>query len=224
MSKKTVPQTTENQATQSQSSGAGDLGTEAQINATTKTDGAHPAELMIFDVMPDSGEIVLSDYEPNTDRYTAYDVSPDELQFGEGFYDLLDRIEELRSEIYWRAVEPDGDDELEDYETGMIAELIDALPDQKRTELSRQLQRWFECEPDFEERDSNDIVRPMDGRQFAFELFWNYDPEILDALQISVVEGEHPGSSYYAPEMEGPVDEANRIAEERGLPWRFRLG
>jgi len=223
MSEKTGLQATKNDSTPSKSSDAEDLNGDTQINATADTGGSRRAELMIFDVMPNSGEIVVSDYEPNSDRYTAYDVSPDDLKFGEGFYDLLDRIQALRSEIYWHAVEPDGDDEPEDYETDMIAEFIDAMPQEERTELTRQLQRWFECEPDFEERDSNEIVRPTDGRQVAFQLFWNYDPEILDALQILVVEVEHPGSSYCAAEMEGSVDEANRVAEELGLPWRFRL-
>lgn len=183
------------------------------------------AQPLIFDVLPGGGELVASNYLPNADRYTAYDVSPSDLQFGEGAFDFLDRIQELRSAIYWYSIQTEAEAEaLEDWETEMVADFIDALPDDKRADLTRYLQRWFEEAPDLEERDSNDIVRPMDGRQLAFRLFWDFDPEILDALEIYVVEGDSPGSTYYAAEMHGDVDEANRIARELEMPWRFRRG
>ena len=37
-----------------------------------------------------------------------------------------------------------------------------------------------------------------------------------------MVEGEHPGSTYYAAELRKPVHEANATAEDLGLPFRFR--
>ncbi|WP_433989926.1 hypothetical protein SuNHUV7_09510 (plasmid) [Pseudoseohaeicola sp. NH-UV-7] len=187
------------------------------IGRTLKT------EPLIFDVLPYGGELVASNYLPNADRYTAYDVSPEDLQFGEGTYDLLDRIQALQDAIYTYAFDITDDAEaLEDWGTDMAADFVDALPGDKRADLTRYLQRWFEGAPDFEERDSNDIVRPTDGRQMAFRLFWDFDPEILDALEIYVVEGDSPGSTYYAAEMRGDVDEANRIARELGMPWHFR--
>lgn len=182
-------------------------------------------EPLIFDVLPGGGELVASNYLPNADRYTAYDVSPEDLEFGEGTYDLLDRIQALQDAIYTYAFDITEDAKaLEEWDTAMATDFIDNLPEDKRADLTRELQRWFEQKPDFEERDSNDIVRPMDGRQLAFRLFWDFDPEILDALEIYVVEGDSPGSTYYAAEMHGDVDEANRIARELEMPWRFRRG
>lgn len=193
------------------------------IDELSLLERALQVEPLIFDVCSHSGELVAANYLPNADRYTAYDVSPDDLRFGEGCYDLLDRIQALRSMIYWFSIEVEGDhEELDDWETDMVHDFIDTLSGENRAELTRQLQVWFAEEPDLEERDSNDIIRPTDGRQLAFRLFWDCDPEVLDALEIFVVEGDHPGSTYYAAEMRGSVDEANRIAEERGMPWRFR--
>ena len=36
-----------------------------------------------------------------------------------------------------------------------------------------------------------------------------------------IVEGEHPGSTYYAAELRGDIDVANRAAEAAGLRVRF---
>ena len=47
------------------------------------------------------------------------------------------------------------------------------------------------------------------------------DDDVLDALHVEIVEGEHPGSSYYAAELAIGVDEANRTAEEACIPVRF---
>ncbi|HEB51829.1 MAG TPA: hypothetical protein ENI87_01105 [bacterium] len=41
-------------------------------------------------------------------------------------------------------------------------------------------------------------------------------------LGVDVVEGEHPGSTYYAAELRIPIEEANRRAERLGIPIRFR--
>lgn len=45
-----------------------------------------------------------------------------------------------------------------------------------------------------------------------------------DDLDIVIVEGDHPGSSYFAAELRQPIEDANQIAQERGLPIRFVTG
>jgi len=42
-------------------------------------------------------------------------------------------------------------------------------------------------------------------------------------LGVDIIEGEHPGSSYYAAELRQDVDYANQVAKEMGLGFRFRL-
>ncbi len=46
--------------------------------------------------------------------------------------------------------------------------------------------------------------------------------ELLDALGVLIVEGEHPGSSYYAAELRNDIEEANGVAQSLGLPFRFK--
>jgi hypothetical protein len=45
---------------------------------------------------------------------------------------------------------------------------------------------------------------------------------MLKALGIVVVEGDRPGSSYYAAELRGSIDDANAAAAKLELPFRFR--
>jgi hypothetical protein len=45
-----------------------------------------------------------------------------------------------------------------------------------------------------------------------------------DKLRVRIVEGDHPGSSYYAAELSGDIDEANRAAEAADIPVRFVPG
>ena len=63
---------------------------------------------------------------------------------------------------------------------------------------------------------------PASGDDYAFRFFHDHfpgDPEAL--LGVIVVEGDRPGSTYYAAELTVPVAEANRRAEEAGIPIRF---
>jgi hypothetical protein len=55
-----------------------------------------------------------------------------------------------------------------------------------------------------------------------WHFFENEDGAILDKLGVRIVEGEYPGSTYYAAELEKPVEEANGIAQKLGLSYRFR--
>jgi len=55
----------------------------------------------------------------------------------------------------------------------------------------------------------------------AYRFFGNLGRETLKALGVVIVEGEHPGSSYYAAELRTPVPVANATAVRLGLPIRF---
>lgn len=66
---------------------------------------------------------------------------------------------------------------------------------------------WVECES---------------GQSCALQFFQDISPKLLDALGVVIVEGEHPGSSYYAAELRKPVETANQAAVLLGLPFQFR--
>jgi len=46
----------------------------------------------------------------------------------------------------------------------------------------------------------------------------------LEELGIVIVEGCHPGSTYYAAELRNDVDNANITARKLGLKYRFKTG
>jgi hypothetical protein len=63
--------------------------------------------------------------------------------------------------------------------------------------------------------------RGWSGQGRALQFFQMLDRDDRDALCIVIVEGEHPGSSYFAAELRAPIAEANATAEALELPFRF---
>ena len=57
----------------------------------------------------------------------------------------------------------------------------------------------------------------------AKEYFEALDYETQDALGVDIIEGEHPGSTYYAAELRQDIDYANQVARDMGMDFRFRL-
>jgi hypothetical protein len=52
-------------------------------------------------------------------------------------------------------------------------------------------------------------------------MFFESEPAIAREFSIVIVDGDHPGSSYYAAELRTDIDEANAIARAQGIPIRF---
>ena len=75
---------------------------------------------------------------------------------------------------------------------------------------------------------NRDIRTPLSGSSAAYRLFNGDDycdefepDEVIELLGIEIVEGEHPGSSYYAAELSMPIETANKIAEQKKVAIRF---
>jgi len=60
-----------------------------------------------------------------------------------------------------------------------------------------------------------------DGVAEALRYFNSMDRNILCALGVAIVEGQFPGSDYYAAELNSTVANANEAAERSKLPIRF---
>jgi hypothetical protein len=60
-----------------------------------------------------------------------------------------------------------------------------------------------------------------DGQAHALNYIRDLAPEIRDLLGVSVIEGQHPGSDYYAAELNISIEAANRIATEHRIPVPF---
>lgn len=60
------------------------------------------------------------------------------------------------------------------------------------------------------------------GQEAALGFFSDLDVKVRKLLGVVVIEGEHPGSSYYAAELRGAIGPANEAAQALGLAFRFR--
>jgi len=60
------------------------------------------------------------------------------------------------------------------------------------------------------------------GQGRALTFFEQQSFVLLDELGVVIIDGEHPGSSYYAAELRNDIADANAAAEHLGLPFRFK--
>lgn len=82
------------------------------------------------------------------------------------------------------------------------------------------VEEWLADPIDWMQAESIPVRSGSQGAALGF--FQDQPYELLKALGVVIVEGEHPGSSYYAAELKGPIDKANATAEQLGLPFRFK--
>ena len=86
-------------------------------------------------------------------------------------------------------------------------------------DLISETNDWLDGEPD--ERDWEKANhRGYSGRGAALSYFRDCF-EDNDLLDIVIVEGDCPGSSYFAAELRMSLPEANALVEEHGIPIRF---
>jgi hypothetical protein len=85
----------------------------------------------------------------------------------------------------------------------------------------REVEDWLSSPIKGEDYQWFPIRSGAQGQAMAF--FESMDNETLDALGVVIIEGEHPGSSYYAAELRQPIDAANEMAEAMALPFRFKV-
>lgn len=79
---------------------------------------------------------------------------------------------------------------------------------------------WLEEPIDWGESDWFPSDWHGQGKALAF--FRSLDGEVLDEIGVVIVEGDCPGSSYFAAELREELAEANAAAQRLGLPFRFR--
>jgi hypothetical protein len=86
-----------------------------------------------------------------------------------------------------------------------------------------EIEKWFESPPDWNWEDDH-LPRNGTAQGAALEFFQSMDDDTLDILGVEIVEGDHPGSTYYAAELAGDIDMANKAAVSADIPVRFKKG
>ena len=69
---------------------------------------------------------------------------------------------------------------------------------------------------------TEDMPDNATAQDSAKRFFEHENLATLDELGVSIVEGESPGGTYYAAELNKKIEEANEITQKLGLPYRFR--
>lgn len=86
--------------------------------------------------------------------------------------------------------------------------------------LVERIRNWFAEPPRWGwEDDYLPEVATAQGAALAY--FRDLNPASLKLLDVDVIEGEHPGSSYYAAALRGDIEQANAVARAAVLPVRF---
>lgn len=145
------------------------------------------------------------------------------------YSDLRDELE-----AEWRATM--GGDRTSAGRRADLKSMLDALPDEPEEgaeawlmSLSREqfdarvvpeIDRWFNEPPDWGSEDDY-LPEWSTSQGAALAFFRDMSADELDTLGVEVIEGEHPGSSYYAAELCIDIDEANLAAQAAGIPVRF---
>lgn len=175
-------------------------------------------------------------FDITTSETSSVDSLISEIQACPPLSSFMNRA--LENEI--EQLEQDFDDEDPEPSKEQLAlqEKIDTLKEY-RDEYDEPWLYWIELEGKSDIAKFNELIEdwltdPIDWMQSewfpvragaqgaAFGFFQDQPYELLDKLSVVVVEGEHPGSTYYAAELRQDIEKANAAAQELGLPFRFK--
>ncbi len=185
--------------------------------------------------------ISYGDYHEPTSNADAFGLSVNEVQ---SVRDVLNL--EMCNQWFAQHAETVWIDQLEDFLN--FVDCTDVLtPEQHRfyKRLKRgvpefcELRAWVKYLPD--EWSADFVLRcagwlsqtPCDSSQegwcashfpvySAMNFFEWKDRQFLKELGVVIIEGEHPGSSYYAAELRNDIELANAVLEKNACNYRFR--
>lgn len=186
---------------------------DAAWTETTKT-------WRLFEVS-EYGTLSFANFEEPKTRLDAYDLyCPDGIDVD--FIQSCSALESHVENLYLEALDKAGDDlaaSADRLGKGWVVWFEHATPKTKSMVVA-EVEQWLDEPPNWN-WESDYLYRTGTGQGAAYRYFLSEDAGILDTLSIVVVEGEHPGSSYYAAELKIGVHEANAIARDGGLDLRF---
>jgi hypothetical protein len=83
---------------------------------------------------------------------------------------------------------------------------------------------WFieQVEVWLDDPAGEEALEQFSGVASAKRYFERFDYKTLDGIGVQIVEGQHPGSSYYAAVLRQDIDYVNNIARSLGLTFSFR--
>lgn len=203
----------------------------------------------VFEVSEDGGTLRLADHaEPETraefyeDIAGQWDASPQDLldaaeaceplawavnSLYQDFRDeLIAKIEAAQSaekpnNKHLTALKAKLEELPEEPEEGATDWLLGLSSSEFNKNVVPNIEDWFSEPPDWNFEDDY-LPQSSTAQGAALIFFREMDLDEIGLLGVDIVEGEHPGSSYYAAELRGDIDQANRAAVAAGIPVWFR--
>jgi hypothetical protein len=173
----------------------------------------------------DSGTLAMVGVESPTTRAEAYDISPASIvdagslaANAEGCQPLTWLLEAALDDARDAAAEEAGADA--DASLDSLEEWLDSLSPDRARALLQEVRAWLKECPDWVHEDDY-LPRSATAQGAALEFFEDWSRDEQETVGVIIVEGEHPGSSYYAAELTQPIDAANLAAWRAGLPVWF---
>lgn len=108
----------------------------------------------------------------------------------------------------------------EDPEDGVSDWLLGFTMTEFEANVVPRIQEWFSELPDWAFEDEY-LPQMGTAQGAALEFFRGLDAASMALLGVQIVEGEHPGSTYWAAELRGDIDASNCAAEALGLRVQF---
>jgi hypothetical protein len=137
---------------------------------------------------------------------------------------LRDGIQGLyRDDLLTRARNPDtleGSPRLERLVEDGWGQWFEKAKGDDRADIERIIEDWLDDKIDWA-NEWERLYKSGTGQGAAYDHFLSEDYEVMEALSIVVIEGDCPGSSYFAAELHISPKEANEIAEHNGWQIRF---
>lgn len=109
----------------------------------------------------------------------------------------------------------------EEPEEGVEDWLLSLTDNEFGEQIVAEIEKWFVSSPKWI-LEVDHLPRDGTAQGAALKFFQNMDGDTLDALGVTIVEGEHPGSTYYAAELMGDVDAANNAAMMFDMSVKFK--
>jgi hypothetical protein len=198
------------------------IGVGASVSLSFHIEQATPAQIdeawealtsapWFFDV-GEYGTINGSDDKGPGIRSDVYDISTSDIRSIDDLIQEIDQYDELRARFL--GLVPDQFHERDWMEWLRKAGAV-ALP-----ELKAEIDNWLAEDVDWSQMEY--WPSGWTGQGKALRFFEQLGREITDAIGVVIVEGDHPGSSYFAAELETDIEDANAATQNLGLPFRFR--
>jgi hypothetical protein len=105
-------------------------------------------------------------------------------------------------------------------EEGAESWLLTLINSEFEDHVVPEIEQWFDSPPNWNWEDDY-LPKNSTSHGAALDFFQNMDEGDLDVIGVVIIEGEHPGSTYYAAELELDLDTANAAAAQAGIPIRF---